>query len=261
MTHCIVRSGIRRIGHNNHAYRRLLRSTYIGQLDLMKLNRTAQAASKASLEASLMTALRIYGPTRCQCRRDYDNIRFADYHPVVAAKIIGLAFVSALTAWEDFLSEVFLGYMCGYQSPNGYAPRLRTGASHNRTHAIQVLTGEANPKEAERRTRWSTIRWVQSVAPIHFRAGDPFTSMDRHVTLHMEWATSIRNRIVHNSDKARAQFKDVANRLLQRPANTPIGRGFSPGQLLIAHSLDTFPAVELDYEFCETWGRQFRGIY
>jgi hypothetical protein len=222
----------------------------------MKLNRTAQTASKASLEASLMTALRIYGPARHQCRRDYDAINFAEYHPVVAAKIIGLAFLSALTAWEDFLSEVFLGYMCGYQAPNGYAPHLRTGTSQNRTHAIQVLTAEENPKEAERRTRWSSIKWVQSVASIHFRTGDPFTSMDSQVSLHIEWATTIRNRVAHNSDKARAQFKDVANRLLKRPSGTAIGRGFLPGQLLIAISLDTFPAPELDHDY-QTWGDNF----
>lgn len=200
-----------------------------------------------------MTALRIYGPARHQCRRDYDAIHFAEYHPVVAAKIIGLAFLSALTAWEDFLSEVFLGYMCGYQALNGYSPRLRTGPSHNRTHAIQVLTAEENPREAERRTRWNGIKRVQSVASIHFLTGDPFTSMDGQVTLHIEWATTIRNRVAHNSDKARAQFKDVANRLLQRPAVTAVGRGFSPGQLLISDSLNTFPAPELDYDY-QTWG-------
>ncbi len=222
----------------------------------MKLNRTAQAASKASLELSLQTALRIYSPARHQCRRDYDAIHFADYHPAVAAKIIGLAFLSALTAWEDFLSEVFLGYMCGYQTPNGYAPRLRTGASQNRTHAIQVLTGEKNPKDAERKTRWNSIKWVQSVSSIHFRSGDPFTSMHRDVSQHLEWATTIRNRVAHNSDKARFQFREVTNLLLRRPAGTAIGRGFSPGQLLISTSPNTFPAPELDYAH-ETWGDNF----
>ena len=222
----------------------------------MKHNRTAQAISKAGLETSLMTALRIYGPARHQCLRNYDAIHFAEYHPVIAAKIIGHAFLSTLTAWEDFLSEVFLGYMCGYHAPNGYAPRLRTGAAQNRTHAIQVLTGEENPKEAERRTRWNSIKWAQSVASIHFRNGDPFTSMDSQVSLHIEWATTIRNRVAHNSDKARAQFKDVANRLLKRPAGTAIGRGFSPGQLLVANALDTFPAKELDCDY-QTWGDNF----
>ena len=122
--------------------------------------------------------------------------------------------------------------------------------------AFPKYTPEENPKEAERRTRWNSIKWVQSVASIHFLTGDPFTSMDSQVTLHIEWATTIRNRVAHNSDKARAQFKDVANRLLKRPAGTAIGRGFSPGQLLIAISLDTFPAPELDYDY-QTWGDNF----
>lgn len=225
----------------------------------MKNNLTAQRSSKGDLGASLGTALRIYAPARSQCRRDYDAIHYADYHPVVAAKVIGLAFLSALTAWEDFLSEVFLGYMCGYRAPSGYAPKLKTGPSQNRNHAIQVLTGEANHREAERKTRWNSVQWIKAVAAIHFRPGDPFTKMAEPVAQYLGFATVIRNRVAHSSEKAKAQFKDVANKILQRPAGTALERGFSPGQLLIAESSGAFPAPELDLDDHPGWGDNFEG--
>lgn len=201
------------------------------------------------LDASLRTALRIYGPARMQCRRDYDSIHYADYHPVVAAKIIGLAFLSALAAWEDFLSEIFLGYMCRYRAPNGFAPVLKCGPAKNRVHAISVLTGEQNSREAERRTRWNSAHWIIGVAKIHFLGGEPFSGMSPAVIQHLDWATTIRNRAAHNSAKAKGQFKSVANQLLNRSSNSPLDRGFSPGQLLIDDAADTFPCKELvDYD-------------
>lgn len=222
----------------------------------MPRNFTAQANSRKNLELSIATALRIYTPARHQCRRDYDAIHFADYHPVVAAKVIGLAFLSAVAAWEDFIAETFLGYMCGYSAPNGYAPKLRTGTAQNRSHALQLLTSETNSREAERRTRWNNVAWVKSVASIQFRAGDPFTSTTSDVAKHIEWAITIRNRVAHSSEKAKAGFKIVANRLQERDQNTPLDRGFSPGQLLILPCMDSFPSAELEIENM-TWGDNF----
>lgn len=203
-----------------------------------------------------MTALRIYAPARDCCRLGYDSFLYSVYQPRVAAKVIGLAFLDAVTAWEDFLQQVFLGYMCGYCAPTGYCPKLRAGNAVNRTHAVQLLSGEVNPKEADRRCRWNSIRWVVSVASIHFQSPNPFSSMPENVAKHLEYATTIRNRVAHSSEKALDSFRSAANLLRKLDSNKKLPRGYSPGQLLIDDADDSFPSNESDDFVCE-WGDFF----
>ena len=220
------------------------------------MNRTAQERSRVELEARLATVLRIYGPARDCCRSDYDSFHFSYYQPRVAAKIVGLAFLDAVTAWEDFLRQVFLGYMCGYRAKSGYAPRLRAGPASNRTHAVQLLAGAVPPNEADRRCRWNNFRWVVSVASIHFRTPNPFARTSEPVIKHLEYATMIRNRVAHSSAKARKSFRSAANLIRHQDPNARLPRGYSVGQLLIEESNDAFPSREGDF-FEWEWGDNF----
>lgn len=208
------------------------------------------------LESRLMTSMRIYTPTRHCCRLDYDSFFDSFYQPRVASKVIGLAFLNAVMAWEDFLQESFLGYMCGHSAPNGYAPKLRCGAAADKRHAAQVLAAELNSKEADRRLRWNSFRWVVSAASIHFHSKNPYSTTPELVIKHLEYATTIRNRVAHNSGKARSQFKTVSNQLRNLDPKTALPRGFSPGQLLIEEAQDTFPSSEKD-DFAFEWGDNF----
>lgn len=193
----------------------------------------AQARAKADLFRSLETAMRIYGPAREMCRFTYESFGESTYQPNVAAKVVGLAFLSAVSAWEDFVGESYLGYLCGYAAPNGYRPRLRTGPAQNKTHALTLAAGESNERDAARRLKWSNFGWVQALASVHFAPDNVFARVTAADVAWLDLAQVVRNRIAHNSEKAKLQYKVALNRLLDDKPDAPLPRGFGPGKFLI----------------------------
>lgn len=218
----------------------------------------AQLRAKKDLLASLETALRIYGPAREMCKFDGESFEETTYQPNVAAKIIGLAFLSAVAAWEDFVANVYLGYLSGYPAPNGMLPELRAGRATDKSHALLLAAGESNAKEAERRMRWSSFRWVQSLSQVHYKHGNPFQLISDSDIQWLDLAVIIRNRVAHNSDKAKKQFKDSFNKLIGNPKDAPLPNGFSPGWLLTA-ILESHPRLMVLYSEDHYWGDLFEG--
>lgn len=194
---------------------------------------SAQARAKTDLLRSLETAVRIYGPAREMCRFTYESFNETSYQPNVAAKIVGLAFLSAVAAWEDFVEDVYLGYLCGYPAPNGYTPRVRAGLAQNKTHALTLAAGESNEHEAERKLKWSAFKWVQALASVHFAPNNVFAKVSANDVAWLDLAQIVRNRVAHNSAKAKLQYKAALNRLISNRPDAPLPRGFSPGKFLI----------------------------
>ena len=192
------------------------------------------------------------------CIFNYDSFEGSIYHPNVAAKIVGLAFLSAVSAWEDYLAHAYLGYLSGYPAPNGYLPGLQCGKALNKSHALLLASGECNLREAERKMRWNSFRWVKALSKIHFKANNPFEQISEADIRWLEIAVTIRNRVAHNSDKAKSQFKEVVNRIFGEPKNAALPRGFSPGQLLIV-LLEPFPQLHLLNSDEHHWGDIFEG--
>jgi hypothetical protein len=193
----------------------------------------AQGRAKGQLIRSLETAIRIYGPAREYCRFTDESFGESTYQPNVAAKIVGLAFLSAVAAWEDFVGEVYLGYLCGYSAPNGYRPGLRSGPAQNKTHALHLAAGDSNSRQAARRMRWSSFKWVQSIASVHFTPDNVFAKVSQADVAWLDLAQVIRNRIAHNSEQAKAQYKAALNQLLDDRPDATLPRGFAPGKFLI----------------------------
>lgn len=107
----------------------------------------SQKRAREDFLLALDTACRIYAPAREMCRFSQDSFNESTYQPNVAAKIVGLAFLSAVAAWDDFLESVYLGYLSGYPAPSGYLPVLRSGPALNKAHALLLAAGEANPEK------------------------------------------------------------------------------------------------------------------
>lgn len=219
---------------------------------------SSQKRAKATLEASLETALRIYMPAREMCKYDYDSFETTSYHPNVAAKIIGLAFLSMIAAWEDFISQAYLGYLCGYPSPNGSSPVLRIGKCQNKSHALLVAAGDPNYREAERKVRWGNIRWVKALSIIHFTSSNPFSRITESEIYWIELGVTMRNRVAHNSEKSKSNFKDAMNKLFSEPKNSPLPSGYSPGQFLILLT-DSLPKLKELSTDEQHWGDVFEG--
>ena len=193
----------------------------------------AQARAKGDLTSALQTARRIYGPAREMSCFTYESFEESTFQPNVAAKVVGLAFLSAVAAWEDFVKEAYLGYLCGYPAPSGYKPALRAGPAQNKRHALMLAAGESNEREAERKLRWSSFKWVQGLSLVHYSASNPFAAVSPEDVGWLDLAQTIRNRVAHNSEKAKHQYKVALNRLVDDKPDSPLPRGFSPGKFLI----------------------------
>jgi hypothetical protein len=180
---------------------------------------------------SVNTALRIYAPAREWMRYSNESFDEQPYQPRIAQKVVGLSFLSMVAAWEEFVEHLFLSYMAGAKSPSGYAPRLTIGPCKNRPHAVRVL-GSVGAGDPHRLFRWNDWGWVTHVAAVYFKNGLPFSKLGEPTLARLRDAQTIRNRVAHNSSKARIQFKRCVNNLLGEPQDKAMPRGFSPGQFL-----------------------------
>ena len=181
---------------------------------------------------ALVTAQRIYQPARIWMKYTYESFDENPYQPRVAQKVVGLAFLSCVSYWEQYLEDIFLAYMCGAKDVEGNGPQLLLGPCRSRSHALQILGAANGPGDPSRSLRWSDFKWVKHVASLFFKDGKPFTDVENEVVARLFDANDIRNRVAHDSAKARLQFKRVANRLRGFDVSTPLPRGFSPGELL-----------------------------
>ncbi len=215
--------------------------------------RIAADIARRSLWAALNTSLRIYHPARTWMRYSYESFGENPYQPRVAQKVVGLAFLSAVSAWEEFVERVFLGYLAGAIAGNGYAPKLTVGPCRNRSHALRIL-GAVGGGDPQRFLRWNDWAWVKHVASVYFRDGEPFACLDEVTVARLRDAQVIRNRVAHDSAKARSQFKRCVNALQGCLLDQPLPRGFSPGEFLANDSpsecfgrFDIYPADDHTY--------------
>ena len=218
----------------------------------------SQLRARTNFIAALETACRIYAPARKMCIFSYESFSETPYQPNVASKIIGLAFLSAVAAWEDFVKEVYLGYLCGYPAPNGYRPKLHSDPAKNKAHALLLAAGESKPAEAERKLRWNSFKWIKSLSEVHFTKESVFLRVTADDILWLDLAQVVRNRVAHNSNKAKQQYKSTLNQLMRQPLNTPLPRGFALGKFLICTigNERQFKSLQSDEHH---WGDIFEG--
>ena len=124
--------------------------------------------------------------------------------------------------WETFLENVFLRYMCGAQSANGFSPTLLFKPKSNLSVAMGTLL----------RSNWQYLNWNSSStlnwANTYFDQGEPFSTAIRAITLTLGEITAVRNRFAHRSDFALREFREV---VLKSFGYIP--RGINPGRFLL----------------------------
>lgn len=222
--------------------------------------RITTSVSRKRFWAALITSLRIYHPAREWMRHSYESFDQTAYQPRVAQKVVGLAFLNAVSAWEQFVEHVFLGYMAGAASETGFAPKLLLGPCQNRSHALRVL-GAAGGGDPQRLLRWNDWSWVVHVAAAFFRGGEPFSRLDSVTVARLRDAQVIRNRVAHDSAKARSQFKRCVNALGGDNPKRPLPRGFSPGELLATTTPPMcFPTFKVWPAENHAWGDFFESF-
>lgn len=176
-----------------------------------------------------------------------------------AERIVALAFMASVAAWEEFVLGAFIRYMVGVAAPSGYKPTLRLGACGTLDHALEVVSGEADFNIEKRYISWKGWDDVLSSAKVYFRQGAPFDRLTTADTDHLKDAVSIRNRVAHKSPKCIAQFVATAKKHQGIAPNVPLSQGTDPGRLLTAQVTHLF-AVVPNQTYYEAYSAWFRGL-
>lgn len=124
-------------------------------------------------------------------------------------------------AWEDFIENVFIRYMCGAQTASGYSPVLLGAPYPNSRAALSNLLGGSSY------LTWSPNNIVTR-ANVYFDRGDPFVAMVNSARNSLIQINTVRNRFAHRSQFAIVEFETVI-----RNAIGYMPRGINPGRFLL----------------------------
>jgi hypothetical protein len=163
--------------------------------------------------------------------KTYDAIHgWEPLHPAQARRVVALAFMNIVSAWEFFIESTFIRYMAGARSPAGYQPQLRAGRCASLKHAGQLIKANMDFDFESNYLVWSSWSTVTNRAKLFFDHGRPFTSLSSVNVTHLKHAFIIRHRVAHASTKARSEFVKVAK--LHTRTST-LRQGYDVGNLLL----------------------------
>ena len=156
-----------------------------------------------------------------------------------------LAFVRIFYAWEDFLEQCFLRYLCGYTSSHGGAV-LATGVSFAPTlaHATATLLG------TKQFLLWHSTTRVLDRCKGYF-ASCPVQTVVASSFSRLDDLAAIRHRIVHAHSDARSKFDS---------ATMAIAGKRYPGSRPGAFLRDDDPSISPAIPWLERLGREFQGL-
>ncbi len=143
-----------------------------------------------------------------------------------------------VSSWEEFLERTLIRYVAGAKTGNGYSPAPKFGLADNLEHAYQIVSQNMNFDPGADYLKVSDPRWVWRIADFIFDQ-HPYRHLQNSANL-LQYATSIRNRVGHDSTKCKKDFKDTAVAFLH-PANNTLPQGYTPGDLLQAAVQRHFP--------------------
>ena len=159
-------------------------------------------------------------------------------HSQQVRKIVELAFMGVVASWEEYLELIFVRYLAGSKSTSGSQSNLKIGKANTIPHAYRVVSGNSKYNSAKDYLKFSDTKWVLDKADFFFEKDHPFDSIRTSVFL-LQSASIIRNRVAHNSEKCRKEFKDVAVDFTNS-RNGNLTQGYRCGDLLLAPAIKHF---------------------
>ncbi|MFC1937444.1 hypothetical protein ACFLWY_02645, partial [Chloroflexota bacterium] len=132
--------------------------------------------------------------------------------------IFELAFLKIFIAWEQFLENSFIRYMCGASSLSGRNPRRIVSAKHLED-ALRVVCGDRLYAD------WTSVDVIINRANSFFDNGEPYSTPLQSAAVELTNMKKIRNHIVHHSKKSRDDFRKIfVNVYGFRPQGMSAGR-------------------------------------
>ncbi len=193
-----------------------------------------------AFEEAIGSALNLYASVEPFVARNFEAIATNPLHPSQARRIVSLGFLAIVASWEEFIEGTFVRYLCGATSTGHRRPQLKFGPASKLDDAFSVLAGRVGFNPIRHYLSW-TVDDTLKRSSLFFGTGDPFSGPLIARKLALEDAATIRNRVAHSSQKARAAFRVVARRL--RRSQLP--RAYSVGDLLLEQ---VPPACPEDYQ-------------
>ncbi len=193
-------------------------------------------------ERQVSSALNLFEAVRRYCSNEapHDAMHSNPLHPGQAKKVVALAFLQVVAGWEYFIEQVFVRYMAGAEF-GGHPPLSpRIGVCNTIGTAYEILFGTPNKSPSGDYLTWTTHRTLER-ADLFFANGHPFRKPIIERQERLADAVKIRNRVAHDSDKSKNDFKKVALKHLGQKDQLP-RRGYMVGDLLIEPAVRFFPA-------------------
>lgn len=132
------------------------------------------------------------------------------------------SFLAIFTGWEHFLENSMIAYVLDESNISGFQPK-RYIFPVNKEHADKIIKGNAYYPD------WSEIKLVKEMAERLFEDGQPFlTALNGFNSVYTE-IKKVRNVIVHNSIKSKAEFDTLV-----RTALNASSVGITPTDFLLS---------------------------
>lgn len=166
-------------------------------------------------------------------------------HPGRVQLLYELAFLRMFLAWEAFLEQAFLRYLCGYASRHGTAVP-QAGVSLSRT----LADAEATVLRGRNFVLWHSPSQVLGRCQQMF-GSCPIETVVRSSTARLEAFAAVRHRIVHAQEDARLKFDAATMAIAGRRY-----RGSRPGAFLRDRDSRDMPPVP----WLEQLGQELQGL-
>jgi hypothetical protein len=166
--------------------------------------------------------------------------RTAGIHPSHVLQVTELAFMGMVASWEEFLERSLVRYVAGATTDSGYQPTPKFGRAASLGDAYFFLSQNPNYDPNKHFLKVTDYQWVAKTAGFIF-SHHTYTCLASNLNL-LKYATNIRNRVAHASEKCKTDFVDTAKALkFANPSANKLPQGYTPGKLLFEHVQRHFP--------------------
>lgn len=153
--------------------------------------------------------------------KDFRTLSGNSIHVRDTEEITGLALLKLTLAWESFVEDSFLRYLCGAKSAANKAPLLLVAKEPTLNAAFKTLSG------GNRYLAWQADTTIKR-ANKYFDAGGPYATAVNGAKSDLDDMTEVRNRIAHRSEHSVKSFQDVVRAHLGY-----VPAGMTPGRFLL----------------------------
>lgn len=158
------------------------------------------------------------------------NVKTPGIHPKYEQMIVELAFLGLVSSWEELLERTLVRYVAGAKTKSGYGPTPKYGTAKNVSQAYEIVTRDSKYDPATKYLKGNDAKWFWTQADFFFSV-HTFGCLKSQNSLLLH-ANAIRNRVAHDSEKCKADFKATAIDFLHPPSNK-LSQSYSPGRLLM----------------------------